>query len=756
MSRKPNLSRRDFLKVSAAGWLGLELAALGLSSTACGPRREPSGELPKTKFSRETIILNGKITSVDDKSLDIATLMHIDDVKFKLDQARQGSLPRNNPGGYEGATFPVGWEPDFDRTVIVVNTTDSGDLFSQVVISRKEINTPVPEGVSQGWDEFWDAMSNASAYNEHSLLVVDKNKNALWFDNVESVTDKGKTRISVDGSTGKVMQITTNRPNLIESWFKGEAPNISLSEINMSAGRSTFERVSTPFSPNFLNILRRFIARLPNNYTKAQKLDVISYYFSGARLNQNDLEVLRKNLAIDPNDPSDQTIDAISRFNLHFPYSDEELAFVSSALSESMSDFVSGTVKETYETTISNFKSPGEYFNVENVRKLVEMRTKLPMGAPELYFVQTKKQDGTQKWHLVGRYTTRENDQTKVISNQTDGFGIGEYWITLGEIDGQIVDNGLLREQEKIVEDFPLSEIIQKNPTNMKPLADEVIGNANVSVEVRRVNPEAVTYGWDPSENDTKVKIKPGLMIEDQDGKSRFLGLRQDDFWNKNILDLPLYDNRWLPLLGNSPNVLKDVNDQVVRLIKKGYTSTSIFGLDPEADFSIYGHLDSRDPNSYVNYDFLRDKFPAAILGMVQPGQFLGGTDNAMLVYSENGGTPVQIHKYDGKGNLVDNINVAHPIIIAPQEIGYYVGTGDPYIVMAVDGETNDSYVIDLKDIFMLGARSTEKLRAVAVAEVAAVAALLYGGYAAITNPEAAGAFLKSVIGGIASKLIPS
>jgi hypothetical protein len=40
MSKRPNLSRRDFLKVSAAGWLGLELAALGLSSTACGPAQK--------------------------------------------------------------------------------------------------------------------------------------------------------------------------------------------------------------------------------------------------------------------------------------------------------------------------------------------------------------------------------------------------------------------------------------------------------------------------------------------------------------------------------------------------------------------------------------------------------------------------------------------------------------------------------------------------------------------------------------------
>jgi len=747
MSRKPTLSRRDFLKLAGVG------AATTAVLTACGPRLEMPGELPKTKFSRETIILNGKITSVD--ALDIVTLLHVDDVRSKLDQARQGNLSLNNPGGYEGATFPVGWEPDFDRAQIITNTTDSGELISQVIISRKEIDVPVPEGVSQGWDDFWEAMSNAGAYNEHSLLVVDKNKNALWFDNVESVTDKGKTRISVDSTTGKVMQITTNSPNLIESWFKEEKPNVSLSEIDVLAGRTIFEKVSTPFSPNFLNILKRFIARLPSEYTKAQKMDIINYYFAGTRLNERDMELLKKNLALDPGDPSDQTLDAISRFNLHFPYTDEELAFVSSALSESLAEFNNGTVRETYETTISNFKSPGEYFNRERVQKLIEMRTKLPMGAPELYFVQTKNQDGTQKWHLVGRYTTRENDQTKVVSNQKDGFCVGEYWITLGEVDGQIVDNGLLRGYEKIVEDFPFAEIIQKYPTKNKPLFGEIIGGTNEMIEARRIDPEAVIYGWDPSENDSKVKIKPGLMIEDEEGKKRFLGLRQDDFWNKNILDLPLYDNRWLPLLGNSPNVLKDVNDQVVRLIKKGYLSTSMFGLDPEADFSIYAHLDSRDPNGYVNYDFLRDKFPAAILGLIQPGQFLGGTDNAMLVYSENGGEQVKIHKYDKDGNWVTDIDVAHPIIIAPQEIGNYVGTGDPFIVMSVDDETNDSYVIDLKDTFMLGARSTEKLRAVAVAEVAAVAAIIYGGYAAITNPQAAAAFLKNVIGGIASKLIP-
>lgn len=741
------ISRRDFLKLSGVA-AGVAILA------ACKPVLEPPGELPRTNFNREYVIFDGKTTSID--ALDIRTLMHVDVVKSKLDQARSGTLPLIIPEGYKGAALDEGWVLDFDRSVIIVNTTDSGELVSQVVISRKKAEDPAQPDESQGWNDFVNSLAEAFAYNKHSMFVFNESGNPLFIPNVESETSEGKTRISVDGSTGKVTQITTDEPNLIERWFQGQHPTVDLSEIDVLAGESTFEPVMTPFSQGFINVLRTFITRLPDSLTNDQKIDLIRYFFSGSRINQTDIDRLKKFLKIDQNDPTATFLDSVKRFNLDFPYTDEELGFVSAALSYSVKQYLEkGSIIDSFKTIISNIIPPPERQNQETIKKLIELRTKLPMATPELYFVQTKDQKGNLQWFLVGRYPSRENDQTPVWTTQRDAFSIGEYWYTFGEVDQEIVDNKLLRGYEKIIGDFPFLEIAQRDANSNKPLNGSILGGSNECLEVRRVDSEALVYGWDPSENNLNIKIKPGLMIEDNQGKIRFLGVKQDDFWNKNIIDLPLFSNRWLPLIGDSPNIIKDVTDQVVNLIKKGYLSTSLFGLDPMADFSIYGNLDPTNPNSYVNYDFLKNSFPGAFSDIVQPGQFLGGVDNVMLIFSEDEeGGAVKLHIYNKNGQLKEDIYVKHPIIVAPQKIAYYSGKREPYIIIAEDNETHEYIVVDLKNTFLLGARSSEKLAAIATAEIITAAAIIYGGHMIINNPQAAAKFLQKTIEFVAKKLI--
>jgi hypothetical protein len=263
-------------------------------------------------------------------------------------------------------------------------------------------------------------------------------------------------------------------------------------------------------------------------------------------------------------------------------------------------------------------------------------------------------------------------------------------------------------------------------------------------------------FGWDPAEADPKHKINTGFFISDSEGYARFLKLTLDEVNGNNIHNLPMVSNRMpLPFMGNSPRVIKDVTDDVNRLISKGHTTTSPFGLDEYASYSLLANSHS-GPEGYLNYDFMNTNMTAkALESMVPPGAFVqGAADNSMLIYSESSlGGQVNILVFDAENNQVGTIPVTHPVIVSPYSVGE-LDNGARYITIAQDSEAKLTYAVMEDDVFPLGARSTAKLAGIGLGETAIAIAVLYGGYQLLAHLPVTSHLLKGALGRIAGAFV--
>lgn len=750
--KERRISRRDFIKLSGLALGALELASL----TACNPGFEPPGELPSTVYDPEPVVFNGKTVSLNELSeLDITAFSYALSARDKLNEIKRGTLSLVSPGGYLGSPFPEGWELDSNKSVIIINETKTKDYVSQVLIGRKKVGE-VALSDSEGFNSIVNDVVGASAYHEHSLLVVGRRGDTLWFDNVESENENGETRIVVDSQQGKVYQINTNKPNLFENWFNREEIVMDIGEIDVLAGESNFQKTLTPFSEGFINFLRYFIDRLPESLSKEEKLNKIKLFFSGSRLNGFDVDDLKKLLG-ESSELNLSIIEVIKRFKTDLPFDNEELAFINATLSERIKEFINNNNStDSFGQIIKGIIPDQEKKNSNVVRDIIEERTSLPLSAPELYFIQVRDQSGQLKWFSVGRYNVWENDVDRtVFTTKPNGFSIGEKWFTYGEVNPAIVDNKLIRQHQRLINNFPFDEIKEQDQNANKPLTGELFGGLLDFVEARRVSPEAIIYGWDPSEGNLKHRINPGLKIIDDNGDERFLKINLDSFWNNNIKDLPFFSNRWLPILGNSPRIIKDVTKKVVELIQQGNESTSPFGLDQMADYSLFANLTG---NTYTNYDFLSNNIsPLVFANLTEPGEVLyGGKDNAILVFANNEkGEQVKIYRYGSDGEKIGEINVDHPVIISPKKIEEF-RDGEPYIIIAEDEGNKETFVIREEDAFPLGARSSEKLGLIMTGEAAAFFASVYGGYRLVGNIPLAKDFLKGAVNSLAKVIVTS
>ncbi len=763
MSRKP-MSRRAFLQLgaeglkAAAGFLtppvlsvpgmvayGVKTGkmpdsafALGASLRAslelggCAPAFEPPSELKRKSFDQETAIFNGKTVSVNE--LGMEPMAFYSGVRERLSRIVSGDRSAATvPQGYAGAAFPVGYELDASKTTIIINQTTDGDFISQAIIGRKAVGSNPLSG-DGSFNSFINGIVGATAYNEHSLLVVGRGDRALWFDNIESKTDAGRARVVVDGGLGKIYQIATNKPNFIEDMVQGQEVEMIISEINVKARETGFTEILTPMSEAFIGFLQRFINRLPTNLTKDEKLDKIRYFFSGTQLSSADSNEMMQLLG--GGDEVQQMINAMNRFHTNIPFDNAELAFANAAIAKNVKKLLSEGIIGDWSQKIKNVIPTGESVDLNVVNSIMTERIGLPMAAPEVYLVQVKNEDGALKWFAVGRYPVWENDVDRtVVSPNPNGYSIGQGWFTYGEVGEEIVDNISLRPYEKIVDGFPFDQVKNGDSNQNKPLVGGVFGGLYSLIEARQVGAEAIRYGYDPAEGNTNHKINPGFFISD-DGEDRFLKLTLDNVWGSNIKDLPRLSNRPLPLLGNSPRVIKDVTEDVSDLIAKGQINGSPFLLDDYADFALLANM-TGGPDGFLNYDFINNALSVkALETLVSPGTFIqGGADNSILIYSNTpAGEQINISVYNNAtGQKVGDIPVSHPVIVAPLEIGEFID-GSGFIKIAEDGDTGETYVVREEDIFPLGARSSAKLTAIAVGEAALTIAAIYGGYQLIAG----------------------
>jgi hypothetical protein len=757
----PPISRRDFLKLSGATVGALKLASLAAayaSLTSCGPGFEPTGELPRVGFDRETVIYNGKTVPVNE--LDFQAMSFYSDTKDRMKRMAAGdSSAATRPAGYAGAPLTPGWVLNQDRSTIMIDQTADGDYVAQALVGRKVAGENPMTGTG-GFNDIINDLRSTVKYNEHSLLVVGRGNRALWFDNIESVNNEGRrARIAVDGKKGKIFQILTGTPGVIDKMFRGEQSEMDIGEINLASGEAVFTQVMTPISEGFVGFLLNFLNRLPVEMTPDQRLDTISYFFSGSRFSSFDRDKISQLLggAAD----AQNYFDMLNRFRVDIPFDRYELALANSVLAET----VKNTLGETFQGVDANNWSQkvksamptGQAMDINVVNNLVAERVSLPKAAPDVYFIQVKNKNEEKKWFAVGRYSVWENDVDRTAwTPLPDGFAVSQngYWFTYGEISPEVVDSIGLRPHEKVVDGLPFDEVVRADNNQKKPLSGDLSGLYTLS-EARRVSKDAIRWGWDPAEGNAKHKINPGFFIKDRNNKGRFLKLILDDTWGTNLENLPELSNRPLPLLGNSPRVIKDVTPEVNALIGNGQETTSPFLLDDYGDISLMANL-NEGPNGFLNFDFINANFsPNALQSFKPPGEFFyAGTDNAMLVYSQTPeGQQINISIMDNNsGEKISDIPVTHPIIISPHAVGEFRdGTG--YIKVAEDAELGRTYIVREQDIFPLGARSTEKLRAIAVGEAVLTIAALYGGYAVITKAAASKGLIGTILKQLFSKL---
>lgn len=741
----------------------MKLAAVGAATTAvltgCGSgvKFEPSGELRRVNFDRETVIFNGKTIPVNE--LGMEAMAFYSDTKSRIKRKFTGdATAATRPASFVGAGFPQGWEINPDQATITIDQTEGGDYIAQALVKRR-VTGDHPVSGSGGFNDIINDIATATQYNEHSLLVVGRGDRSLWFDNIQSVNDRGeRVRVTVDAKKGKLYQIVTDSPSLFDKWFRGEQQGMDISEMNLVGGETEFRQVMTPLSEGFMGFVMNFINRLSADLTPERKLEMVNYLFSGAGISYNDLQTVT-DLMGGAGD-AQQYFDIMTRYRANIPFDSYELALANTVVADMVQKSAAGfnVDPNNWAAKIKSPIPPIASLNIDVVNKLIAERVSLPKAAPDVYFVKVKekKDEGETKWFAVGRYSVWENDVDRTgWTPLRDGFAIGQYWFTYGEVSEDVVDNQGLRPYEKAVDGFPYDEVKTMDNNLKKPLNADFWGGLYDLDEVRQVGKEAVKWGWDPAEGDPRHKVNPGFFLTDTEGQDHFMKLVLDNTWGTNLYDLPLLSNRPIPLLGNSPRVIKDVTDEVDNLIRDGQATTSPF-LDDYADYHLLANL-HEGANGFLNFDFINANFtPEALLTLVPPGQFItGGTDNAMLIYThEPEGNQINIAVHDSStGDIKRLIPVTHPVIISPLSVIEYRDGGGG-ITIAEDKTANETYVVREQDMFPLGARSTEKLRTIVIGEAALTIAALYGGYMALASSTAGKGFLGNLTKILFSKMV--
>lgn len=731
MRKESKFSRRDFLKLAGVG------AATTAVLTGCvrRPGFEPPETLKRKSFDQETVIYNGKTVPVNELGREPMAFYSV--VRNKLTRIISGDTTAAvRPQGYKGADFPTGWVLDPSKTTIIINKSNKDDFTAHAFIGR-ETDESIPLVGTGALGQVVKDTISASAYKDHSLLVVGRNNQALWFDNVESKTSDGTARIVVDGGRGKVLQITTDKPNFIEEMFQGQIVEMNIGEIDVNAGETGFTDVLTPMSEGFMEFLNRYIEYLPSTLTPDEKIENVKIFFAGIGLGTSAKNELEKLLV----SSGGEFAQALNRFNVNIPFNDSELAFVNSVLAENLKKRITSGVIGELKTKIVGMIPTADGLNRDAVNQIVSERISIPLATPEVYLLKVKDTNEKSEWVVTTRRTGWENDADRSkITRYQDAFSIRDVWYTHGRVSPEIVYNNELTISEKIVDGFPFDGVKDMESNQDKPLL-----GLNL-VEVRQVDSEAIKFCFDPSTQ----TIDPGIFVN-VDGEDRFIKLTLDNpGWTPDIQDLPKISNRKLPLPPmNFPLMLKDVTPETIALIQRGQERCSPILLGNYDDFFLAANV-APGPGGFQDYDFMKDSLTPDAMKSLRPlGTFiLGGPDNSMLI---NANTPdgqvTNINVYSPDGVWVKSIPVSHPIIVVPLNIGEYVGDNGYFVTIAKDEVTGEKYMVPAESVFQIGAKSSATLAAIAIGEFAVAIAAIYGGYRLIGKvPLGAKNFMTNII----------
>lgn len=725
------LSRRDFLKFATVIGTGVLVG--------CGLKRPSSFiDFEPVACSRETVIFNGKptlITDLPSKARNLYDKIN-DSLKFS----------HSNTEGYEGAPFPYnkGWTFDNDKVVVRIDNTDTGELIGQALIGRKKdpnVYTPENEEVTE-WDKFWAGLTSASAYGDHSLLVISENGTEYWFDNVSSEVGSTRVRIVVDTKNGKIYQIKLKNPNWAQRWFQGKNIEIEINEIDILKNEPGFYGYTISlFTKSFINLLisfseavkRKLITENPNiseEDLKRKILDAVLDIFTKSRFSEEDIEVLKTYIGSD--DLANFFLNVLTRYS-QVPLTFEEYLIALKGLSDNLLSILEkGLGKRTLEEILIKTINP---FN-QHI-KIKEKKVYIPQGQPDVYVI--KISDGKKTiYFLVGFYNYLENGIDRSVIGDRNKFSLHTQPIPF--VYGKISET-LANQYDLLVN----LNSCQNPPIDFKQLAQREDQNPNNDLwpysidekykkEFMRVKPEAVRWFFNP----VNGKIETGIVVNSKRGEERVMILGLDDPLGNNINNLRQFRNRWLPLVGNSPTMLVDVTDKVEELRAKGFIDTSIIGLSPIFHVLLITRLPPNEEEYLLaiqNIAKTDKELGEFLLKQLQKPNFFN-IDQNLLVYAsaikitEAGEkTPVYIYKFDRSGNIITKIPLPDNMIFEIHELGTTI-SGENYATIAkIDGT---QYAIRVEDIFPLAARSNLNL----FLREAFNLALMYGGYRLLRIPE--------------------
>lgn len=766
--------RRTFLKL-AAGIVG------GAFFAACDPRNYEALPLYRQPYCPEAVIYKGRLTSLSDLPSNVKNhLTSVNQVLNRvIENAGQG-IRQPNPNGYLGGELTGDWQLDPAKKTIMVDETNEGRLITQVYIGRI-----MPSQVSGGFE--WGPYLTAKAYNKKSLfLVVEGNEeNPLWFDNVES--EDGKNTIRVNVKNGKVYQIhVVDEPNIFERWWKQKQTEINITSLDLTRYDNTFRPAETVFSPRFMKVIYEFIEGLKqlinNEYSEYSDEDRINFlnlffdhlypklFFSNLSEEQKIAALLEINnffgLSGELQDWQSNLISELSQIDLDVPIDlktsmilAETVKFIlDSLLNKNFNQNDQSGIRQFFNDLIEHVKlmtpiidKPQSNLDQEALKSILNKEIELPIQIPELYLVKVKKTklltgDVYDQWYLIGRYQGDESDvdETRIGAGSGE-FAAREFFYTFGEVDEDLVK--LLRPYEVAIDGLPkmISDGPFKNDLSFnQPMRFDEISQDD-SEAVRKIDPKYIEFFWDPSQK----RIFPGFYNPENPGE--VILLHYGNAW-RDIDNERIFQNRELPLIDANPKAISDVTEVVTDLIRRGYTTASIFGLKDPAftaglAINMETYIDYSDLSKILNSpNFLNN----GVIYIGEKNLFQANfNDNSYLIFAKGPDLkPTKIFHFINGDGREGFIELTHDIILRLIRIKKLNVDGKEgyYGIIAVNSENeNDFYAVPMNSVFNVGADSDIKVFAENVLKIAPWLVAAYGVYRIIKAMGPAGATLDSV-----------